>query len=218
VASHDRGVPPSFDLSSALRRIRRLADMSQRQLAERGAVSAAAIAHAEAGTRDLPAGVLSRLAALAGLRLALVDADGRAVDGMAEGAVRDMAGRRFPAHLDTRYGDIDWWHDDGRYSREQPWYTFDRVRYTRDYWRERLGTPDDHQLPQLGDSPAERKAARKRAAREEWEAEIERRRAAGDLPEPEPFSCACPPACDELDDWCGRPVHAEACPCGCDLG
>jgi hypothetical protein len=150
--------------------------------------------------------------------VALVDADGREVGGMADAAVRDMGGRRFPAHLDTRYGDIDWWHDDGRYSREQPWYTFDRVRYTRDYWRERLGTPEDHQLPQPGDSPAERKAARRRAAREEREAEIRRRRAAGQLPEPEPFHCSCPPACDELENWSGKPVHADRCPCRCDLG
>jgi len=35
---------------------------------------------------------------------------------------------------------------------------------------------------------------------------------------PEPFTCICPPVCDELDDWSGRPVHAEQCPCSCDLG
>jgi hypothetical protein len=101
--------------------------------------------------------VLARAAALAGLRLALLDAEGQEVPGMVDGSVRDEGGRRFPAHLDTRHGDVDWWHDDGRYSRVQPWYTFDRVRETRDHWRVRLGTPEDHQLPRPGDSPAERR-------------------------------------------------------------
>jgi HTH-type transcriptional regulator/antitoxin HipB len=211
-------VPADFELSGVLRRIRRLADLSQRELGRKAAVSAAAIAHAEAGTRDLPVSALRRIARVAGLRLAVVDQEGRPIVGMADDAVRDMSGRRFPAHLDTRYGDIDWWHDDGRYSREQPWYTFDRLRYTRDYWRDRLGVPDDHQLPQPGDSPAERRAARKRAAREQAEAEWQRRLAAGEVPPLELFVCSCPPECDELDDWSGRPVHADPCPCRCDLG
>jgi transcriptional regulator with XRE-family HTH domain len=213
--SHDVS---DVDLPGLLRRIRRLADSSQRELAARLGISKSAVAAAECGSSGLDIRIVARAAALAGLRLALLDSDACEVGGMVDAAVRDMGGRRFPAHLDTRYGDVDWWHDDGRYSREQPWYTFDRVRYTRDYWRERLGTPEDHQLPQPGDSPAERKAARRRAAREDWEAEIRRRRAAGELPEPEPFSCSCPPACDELEDWSGRPVHADRCPCGCDLG
>jgi HTH-type transcriptional regulator/antitoxin HipB len=208
----------AFDVSGALRRVRRTADLSQRQLAERCGVSQSVIARAERGLGDVPVGVLLRAAQLAGLRLALLDVRGDEVPGMADEAVRDQGGRRFPAHLDTRYGDIDWWHDEGRYNRERPWYTFDRVRETRDFWRGRLGTPDDHQQPQRGDSPAERKAARQRVAREERRRELDRLREAGELPEPEPFSCTCPPACDELDDWSGRPVHAPDCPCGCDLG
>jgi transcriptional regulator with XRE-family HTH domain len=208
----------SFDVAGALRRIRRIADLSQRDLARKCSVASSVITHAEAGRRSLPLAVLERAARLAGLRLALLDAEGNEVLGMADDAVRDQGGRRFPAHLDTRYGDIDWWHDDGRYSRDRPWYTFDRVRETRDFYRGRFGTPDDHQLPQPGDSPEDRKAARQRAAWEKQRQEIERRREAGELAEAEPFRCACPPACDELDDWSGKPVHAPECPCGCDLG
>ena len=59
---------------------------------------------------------------------------------MADGAVRDMSGRRFPAHLDTRYSDDGWWHGPERYSRAQPWYTFDRERTVRDWYRGRSGT------------------------------------------------------------------------------
>jgi transcriptional regulator with XRE-family HTH domain len=207
-----------FDLPGWIRRIRRRADMSQRQLAQACGVSQASVAQAETGRREFPVGALARAAQLAGLRLALLDAEGNEVAGMAGDAVRDLAGRRFPAHLDTRHGDEDWWHGISRYSRAQPWYTFDRVRYTRDYWRGRLGTPEDHQLPRPEDSPEERSAARRREvecrARESWE----RRRAAGEVPDAPTFACTCPAECDRLDDWSGTPVHAEDCPCSCDVG
>lgn len=207
----------AFDLPGALRRIRRLADLSQRELAAASGLSASLIGHVESGSRDVTVGVLVRLAALAELRLALVDSSGDEVQPMSGGAVRDMAGRRFPAHLDTRYGDEAWWHGPERYSRPQPWYTFDRLRYTRDYWRERTGTPDDHQLPQPGDSPQERKQARARAFRERQQAEFARLGAAGQLPPRKDFECLCPPLCEELDDRSGRPVHAPDCPCLCDV-
>ena len=51
---------------------------------------------------------------------------------MADEAVRDLSGRRFPAHLDTRYADEDWWHDAHHWTRPQAWYTFDRDRAFRD--------------------------------------------------------------------------------------
>jgi HTH-type transcriptional regulator/antitoxin HipB len=103
-----------IDLCGLLRRVRRIADLSQRELAGRLGVSAAAIGHAEAGRRDLPTGVLVRAARLAGLRVALLDADGREVTGMGRGTVRDAAGRRYPAHLDTRNGDDGWWYPGDR--------------------------------------------------------------------------------------------------------
>src|SRR5512133_2443951 len=97
-----------FDLAGAVRRIRRRADLSQRELADRCAVSQSAIARVENGRQDLSVRVLVAAARLAGLRLVLVDADGEEVTGMAENTVRDMGGRRFPAHLDTRYSDEGW--------------------------------------------------------------------------------------------------------------
>lgn len=208
----------AFDLPGLVRRIRREADLSQRELARRLGTSKTTVAAVEKGNRSLDAWTLAQAAQLAGFRLVIVDTSGHEVVGMEDGTVRDSAGRRFPAHLDTRYGDIDWWHGDSRYTREQPVYTFDRVRETRDFWRERLGTAEDHQLPQPGDSPLERKAARQRAAREKQRQDSERLREAGELPESTPFTCECPPACDELDDWSGKPVHAPECACGCDLG
>src|SRR5690348_13995879 len=217
MSSHDQRVTASFDLSPLLRRIRRICDLSQRELAARVGTSSAAIAHAEAGTRDLPSRVLARAAEAAGLRVALLDASGCEVGGMADGAVRDRGWRRFPAHLDTRYVDEGWWHDAHHWCRPQSWYTFDLDRDRRDGRRRETGTPDDHQAPQPGDSPEERRAARQRAAREAREREVARLREAGELTPTEPFTCTCPPACDELDDWSGKPVHAADCPCGCDL-
>lgn len=210
-------VPQPFDLGGLLRRVRRVADLSQRDLAAATGVSASAIAHAERGSRDLPAGVLARAAELAGLRLVLIDARGAEVAAMADGAVRDMSGRRFPAHLDTRYADEGWWHDAHHYSRPRAWYTFTRDRRGRDERRIRNGTPDDHLVPQPGDSPAARRAARQEAARRRSEAEWQRRLDAGELPPLPAWVCDCPPECPE-DEAGTRPAHVDACECRCDLG
>jgi transcriptional regulator with XRE-family HTH domain len=207
-----------FDVPGVLRRIRRSADLSQRDLADRCGVSHSVIAHAECGKRDLPTNLLERAAGLAGLRLAVLDRNGVEVTGMTADGARDRGHRRFPAHLDTRHSDEGWWHGPERYSRPPPWFTFDRERQKRDARRRATGTPEDHHVPQPGDSPAERKAARVRAARERKREELERRRAAGELPELPTFTCCCPPGCDDVDDWSGKPVHAPECACGCDVG
>jgi transcriptional regulator with XRE-family HTH domain len=208
----------AFDLTGAIRRIRRRGDCSQRELAAGIGTSKSAIAAAETGAAGLDARLLAAAAQLAGLRLALLDASGAEVHGMDPDGVRDRSGRRFPAHLDTVLSEqraSRWEH---RPLLRQPTYTFDR----RDPWADAgsrvQNRPDDHLVPQPGDSPEERAAARQREARERREEERARRVAAGELRPAEPFTCTCPPACDELDDWSGRPVHTEACPCSCDVG
>jgi transcriptional regulator with XRE-family HTH domain len=210
-------VERDFDLSGALRRIRRAADVSQRQLAAAAGASASAIAHAETGRRDLPARVLARAAALAGLRLALLDADGAEVAGMADDTVRDTYGRRFPAHLDTRLSDEGWWHGPERYSRRQPTYSFDRKRSDRDAVRARRGTPDDHLVPRRGDSPTARAAARQEAIRRAQRADWERRRDAGELAPVPVWVCDCSDGCAE-DEAGVRVAHTDDCVCRCDLG
>ena len=208
----------TFDLPGALRRIRRMADLSQREFADRCGVSQSMVARVESGRQDLTVRMLATAARLAGLRLALLDHVGEEVSGMSENAVRDMSGRRFPAHLDTRHSDEGWWHGPHRYSRYRPWYTFDRDRWLRDRYRTRNGTPDDHQLPQPGDSPAHRAELRRWELRRKRAKERERRFLAGEFARlPDAFTCTCPPRCDELDDRSGRPVHAEECLCLCDL-
>ena len=168
--------PVSFDLSGWLRRIRRAADLSQRQLAEQVGVPKSTLAAAEAGVRDLPVSRLAAAAALAGLRIALVDAEGREQSPMSSDGARDAARRHLPAHLDTLHSAelADRWEH--RPDRRQPWFTFEIDRSARDTRRARTGVPDDHLVPRPGDSPEERAAARQ------------------------------------------REVHAEECPCSCDVG
>jgi HTH-type transcriptional regulator/antitoxin HipB len=208
---------PDFDLPGMLRRIRRTADLSQRELAERLGISKSMIAATESGTRDLFTGLLARAAELADFRLILLDAQGHEVVGMADDTVRDMGYRRFPAHLDTRHSDEEWWHGEHRRSRPQPWYTFDRDRWVRDAYRRRDGTPDDHRRPQPGDSPEARAAERRHAARRRRDEERERRFLAGELRQTGPdFVCTCPAGCDPVAER-HADVHVENCSCQCDV-
>lgn len=207
--------------SAMLRRIRRAADLSQRELAARIGISKSAVAAAESGRAGLDVRVLTRAAELAGLRLVLVDAEGREVAGMDPDAVRDRGGRLFPAHLDTRYGDEEWWytHQGHGHDREQPWYTFDRTRRVRNRVRARDGVPEDHQRPQPGDSPRARAEARRAAHWRAVAAERQRRFLAGEFTHVDQgLDCTCPPECGEVDDGSGPPRHAAGCACGCDLG
>jgi transcriptional regulator with XRE-family HTH domain len=223
--SMDTGRGPG--VGALLRRIRRTADLSQRQLADGLGVARSSVARAETGERDLPASVLARAAELAGLRLALVDGSGAEVAGMDPEAVRDAGGRHFPAHLDPRHGDIWWWHGSERYSRERPRYTFDRDRTERDERRAVDGIPVDHQPPRPGDSLEERARVRREAALARQAAEHRRRfEEAGQRGWTAPWTptCTCPPDCDELL-FPTRPLtaaqnavpHIDECPCRCDI-
>jgi transcriptional regulator with XRE-family HTH domain len=210
-------VADGFDLCGVLRRIRRTADLSQRELAAAAGLSASAVAHAEAGARDLPSRALARAAELAGLRLALLDADGREVTGMDPDGARDATRRRLPAHLDTQHTDevADRWAH--RLDREQPWFTFGLDRGARDRQRARAGIPEDHDVPVAGDSPDERRARRREVARRRAAEQRRRRHATVGWPAGEDLTCSCPSGCDEVDDGSGPPRHAVDCPCGCDL-
>jgi transcriptional regulator with XRE-family HTH domain len=206
-------------LPGMLRRIRRLVDMSQRELARAAGVAPATLGRAEAGG-DLRVSQLARIGAVAGLRLALVDDQGREPAPMTGTAVRDAGGRLFPAHLDTRHGDDDWWGGPHRPRLVNPRYTFDRDRSLRDL-RRGGDLPADHHQPEDGDSLAERAAARRaEVLRREAARRLElfRARCAAGFP-PSPgweLDCTCPAACAELDVG-ERPVHAPDCACGCDV-
>jgi transcriptional regulator with XRE-family HTH domain len=211
-------VVSGFDIVGALRRIRRRADMSQRELARSCGVAHSVVARAEAGRRDVSVGFLARAADVAGLRVALLDERGCEIPGMTDAGARDRGYRRLAAHLDTVHSE----QRPGRYqhrpSRPQPTYTVDRDRGYRDWLRAREGTPEDHHVEHPGDSPAARSAARHEAVRRRQD-EARRRwleSGAARLADPG-WVCTCPPLCDELDDRSGKPVHADDCPCGCDV-
>ena len=208
----------AFPLAGVLRRIRRSADWSQRELAREIGASRSTVAAAESGTRDLTVSLLARAASAAGGRLLVVDSDGNEVLPMADGAVRDAGGRLFPAHLDTRHGDEQWWGGPHRPRLRQPRYTFDRDRTWRDGRRGDAGTPADHHTPQPGDSLAEREAARLTAALRARAAERERRFLEGPrVATPDPFVCSCPPACEYDEALNPDLTHAPLCECRCDV-
>lgn len=217
---HDRLVPDSdFDLSGLVRRIRRSADLSQRELAARIGTPKSTVAAVETGAAGLDARVLAAAARLAGLRLALLDGKGDEVGGMHADAVRDRGGRRFPAHLDTVLSEERSSRWDHRPHLPRPTYTFDRRRPWDDADSRTTGRPDDHLLPQPGDAPGERAAARRAEQWRRLREERERRFSAGELRGlGDDFACTCPAACDGLDDWSGRPAHTDDCPCSCDVG
>lgn len=127
-----------YRLSEIVRRVRRIADLSQRELAKHAGVSAAAIAALETGSRTPSLPTLQRILHAATVQLVVVDAAGRLVlplqvwEDLADGA-----GRRYPAHLDTIVDPVpgEWWAD--RYALARPPETFRRDRARRDYERRR---------------------------------------------------------------------------------
>jgi HTH-type transcriptional regulator/antitoxin HipB len=98
-AGGDAGAP--FDVPGHLRRARRLADLSQRELAGHLAVSASTVARWEVEGAAISVRALDQVLRLAGLSLCVLDQGGRPVLPVSPDAVRDNAGRRFPAHLDV---------------------------------------------------------------------------------------------------------------------
>jgi transcriptional regulator with XRE-family HTH domain len=87
-----------------LRRVRRVAGLSQRALAEEIGVSKSVVARWETGQRLPSLGLLEQAAALADLRLVLVDDEDRVVPSMRADGVRTEAGRRPPPFTDPRAG------------------------------------------------------------------------------------------------------------------
>jgi transcriptional regulator with XRE-family HTH domain len=128
----------SFPAAGLVRRARRIADFSQRQLAKAAGVSQATISRIEAGTLVPSLATFSRLMRSAGLWLTVADEQGRVVQPMEDwDDTRDGAGRRYPSHLDTILDPEpgEWWAD--VYGLCRPPETFHRDREWRDVLRRR---------------------------------------------------------------------------------
>jgi transcriptional regulator with XRE-family HTH domain len=133
------GEQSRFPLSGYVRRVRRTADLSQRELARAVAVSISSIRRMETDAMDPRLSQLTELLSLVGWRLAVIDEKRREIRPMLEldGDLRDGADRRYPPHLDLIL-DPDfgqWWAD--IYGLTSPPETFDRSRDVRDWRRAR---------------------------------------------------------------------------------
>lgn len=127
-----------YPIAGLIRRARRIADLSQRQMARRAKVSPSTVARVEAGGLTPSLDLLQRLLGSAGLYLAVVDADGHVILPMEDREdIRDGAERRYPSHLDTILDPKpgEWWAD--IYGLARPPETFHRDRRYRDEARRR---------------------------------------------------------------------------------
>lgn len=130
-----------LDPSGLCRAIRRRADASQRELAQRAGVSRSTVARIESGRLTPSLAVLERLLDVADLVLVAVDRNGRLVVPMmdlpGDQEVRDGDGKRFPAHLDTTLDPVgdEWWGS--CYGLAKPPESAHRDRRRRDVQRRR---------------------------------------------------------------------------------
>lgn len=127
-----------YPVVGLVRRARRMADMSQRQMARFAKVAPSTIGKVEAGRMVPSIDLFERILGAAGLYLVAVDQDGRVVSPMEDwDDTRDGAERRYPAHLDTILDPEpgEWWAD--IYGLARPPETFHRSRAHRDAQRRR---------------------------------------------------------------------------------
>ena len=125
-----------YPLTGIIRQVRRRADFSQRELARWAHLSPSAVGAIESGRLTPSVPTLQRLLNAANCQLVIVDANGRlVVPLMVWDGVADLAGRRFPAHLDTILDPEqgEWWADG--YGLVRPPETFRRSRAARDWQR-----------------------------------------------------------------------------------
>jgi transcriptional regulator with XRE-family HTH domain len=125
-------------LPGIVRRVRRLADLSQRELAARIGVSHSTVSRLEAGRIVPSLATLIQIIGIAQLVLVVTDAEGKVIEPMRIwNETRDGGEKAFPAHLDLildpDHG--EWWAD--RYGLARPPETYHRSRARRDAKRRR---------------------------------------------------------------------------------
>lgn len=208
----------AMDVAGQVLRARRQADLSQRELAEAVGVSHSTIARIEAGRVDPSIGLFSKIIAIGGLRVVVVDDVGVEARPVPADVVRDNAGRRFPAHLDVQPPDLvppaRWQFP--RYDRKPPraWY---HRRAQRDLLRDGASpagvgdhpTLDELEARRIYLVEARRRAAERARQRRRQNTEEHRARTAGP-PGTDPNECQCDTPC-----WIS-PACVEDCSCQCE--
>lgn len=189
-----------------IRRVRREADLSQRDLAVAMGVDRSLVGRWETGEVAPSIAMLERVLSLADLRLAVVvvkDENRGEVTPLRDDGVVDRGRRRFPAHLDVG----EWVNTVSGEVRPSA-----ARRAARDARRHRTGeVPRDHP------SAHELAAARVEARHRRGEALRERRRRLllarverGEPGEPQVPDCSCPVECH------GVAGCVATCPCACE--
>ncbi|QIK77052.1 helix-turn-helix domain-containing protein [Nocardioides piscis] len=168
------GTAGGLEISGLIRRVRRLAHLSQRELAQRLDVSQSAVAKWETGRSVPSARILARALDVAGLSLVAVREDGRRVTPMRAEAARDAADRRYPAH--TYVWAEGWWAPEA--AATTAWFhqilcrsadiELPKVRYSTHWQLVRPPTPAD-----VDDHPTWREVVAE--AREGWQPRRHRR-------------------------------------------
>src|SRR5215204_126736 len=91
-----------IDVPGIVMRVRRVCDLSQRDLGAALGLDQSQVARIESSRRRVDLRLLVRILALADLRIAILDRDGVEVTPVPKNVLRDNADRRMPAHLDVR--------------------------------------------------------------------------------------------------------------------
>lgn len=196
-------VPP-FDAAGLLRRARRNAQMSQREMAEAIGVGKSTIAEAERDGGSVTLPILLAALAVGGIELVAMDWGGE-VEVMRPDALRDRRNRKLPAHLDA-------WVPSENARAPEHWKSSRHrnapVRWALrppGGWIEHL--PLHHPGPEDIAMAARADADRRAFERARYEARYGRRRPRS-VP---PSECECSDECVELSMEC-----PPRCPCQCD--
>ncbi|HET6672356.1 MAG TPA: helix-turn-helix transcriptional regulator [Agromyces sp.] len=160
----------AVDVAGYIMRVRRLCDLSQRELGAVLGLEQSQVARMESSQRRVDVPLLSEILSLAGLRIAVVDEDGMEVAPVPHDVLRDNADRRMPAHLDVRPKSdpprstlVD--THPGR-AVPRAWYHHRTKRDRRRAGRDARSIPDQPTSRSIANAERERRRTRRRAVQE----------------------------------------------------